>query len=56
MYHYAKKFPIYQWDKNKGYPTKLHRELIKKYGVTKYHRKSFLKNIINDELFDEITE
>jgi ribonuclease HII len=56
MYHYAKKFPIYQWDKNKGYPTKLHRELIKKYGVTKYHRKSFLKNIINNELFDEVTE
>lgn len=34
-------FPMYNWKKNKGYPTKEHREAIKKYGVTKYHRKSF---------------
>ena len=34
-------FPIYSWDKNKGYPTKKHRASIKKYGVTKYHRMSF---------------
>ncbi len=36
-----KEFPMYQWNKNKGYPTKTHREAIRKYGVTKYHRKSF---------------
>jgi len=34
-------FPMYHWNKNKGYPTKAHREAIKKYGITKYHRKSF---------------
>ncbi|MBW8201777.1 ribonuclease HII [Flagellimonas abyssi] len=34
-------FPMYNWVKNKGYPTKEHREAIKKYGITKYHRKSF---------------
>jgi len=34
-------FPIYNWKKNKGYPTKEHRAAIKKYGITKYHRKSF---------------
>ncbi|MGC1630607.1 MAG: ribonuclease HII, partial [Gelidibacter sp.] len=34
-------FPMYNWKKNKGYPTKEHREAIKKYGVTKYHRKTF---------------
>lgn len=34
-------FPMYNWKKNKGYPTKEHREAIRKYGVTKYHRKSF---------------
>ncbi|MCB4809659.1 ribonuclease HII [Tamlana sp. 62-3] len=34
-------FPMYNWNKNKGYPTKQHREAIKKYGITKYHRKSF---------------
>jgi len=34
-------FPDYGWKKNKGYPTKKHREAIKTFGVTKYHRKSF---------------
>lgn len=34
-------FPMYNWKKNKGYPTKEHREAIRKYGVTKYHRKTF---------------
>ena len=31
----------YNWKKNKGYPTKEHREAIRNFGVTKYHRKSF---------------
>ena len=34
-------FPMYNWIQNKGYPTKEHREAIKKYGITPYHRKSF---------------
>lgn len=34
-------FPMYNWKSNKGYPTPEHREAIKKYGITKYHRKSF---------------
>jgi ribonuclease HII len=34
-------FPMYNWKQNKGYPTQEHREAIKKYGVTKYHRMSF---------------
>lgn len=34
-------YPMYNWKKNKGYPTAEHREAIKKYGITKYHRKSF---------------
>lgn len=34
-------FPMYNWKKNKGYPTQEHREAIRKYGVTKYHRLSF---------------
>lgn len=34
-------FPMYNWKKNKGYGTKEHREAIKKYGTTKYHRLSF---------------
>jgi len=34
-------FPIYQWDKNKAYPTEIHREMIKIHGITYYHRKTF---------------
>lgn len=34
-------FPMYNWKQNKGYPTKEHREAIKKFGTTKYHRMSF---------------
>lgn len=36
-----KEFPNYQWKKNKGYPTKVHRAAIAKFGITQYHRKSF---------------
>jgi len=32
---------MYDWNNNKGYPTKKHREAIRKYGVTIYHRNSF---------------
>ena len=34
-------YPMYNWKQNKGYPTKEHRDAIAKYGITKYHRKSF---------------
>ncbi|MBS9766413.1 MAG: ribonuclease HII [Flavobacteriaceae bacterium] len=34
-------FPMYDWNKNKGYPTKAHREAIQKFGSTRYHRNSF---------------
>ena len=34
-------FPMYNWKQNKGYPTKEHREAIRTYGITKYHRKTF---------------
>jgi len=34
-------YPQYFWEKNKGYPTKEHREAIRKHGITPYHRRSF---------------
>lgn len=34
-------FPMYKWKKNKGYPTKEHRNGIREFGITKYHRKTF---------------
>ena len=42
------KFKNYYWDSNKGYPTKKHREAIKKHGITKYHRKSF--NLFSNQI------
>ena len=35
------KHPVFGWKKNKGYPTKSHREAIKIFGITKHHRVSF---------------
>jgi len=37
----AKKFPVYLWENNKGYPTAEHRKAIMIHGITEYHRKSF---------------
>jgi ribonuclease HII len=34
-------FPVYGWNKNKGYPTEYHRNAIKDHGITPFHRKSF---------------
>ncbi|MBQ3380078.1 MAG: ribonuclease HII [Clostridia bacterium] len=46
MAEYAKKYPEYGFEKHKGYPTREHTELIKKYGPCKIHRKTFLKKIL----------
>jgi len=41
MIKLSKKFPEYEWNKNFGYGTYDHLNSIKKYGITKYHRKKF---------------
>lgn len=41
MYELDKKYPMYKFAKNKGYPTKDHIEAIVKYGILKEHRKTF---------------
>ena len=41
MQRLHQEFPLYDWENNKGYPTKFHRQCIVNYGTTKYHRKSF---------------
>jgi len=41
-------FPMYNWKQNKGYPTREHRDAIRKYGTTKYHRMSF--RLLPDQL------
>lgn len=49
MYEEAKKYPEYFFEKHKGYGTKLHTEMIKKYGPCELHRRSFLRKILEDE-------
>ena len=46
MNEYARIYPLYKWDKNKGYGTKEHFKAIKQFGPTCLHRKSFLSNLI----------
>lgn len=49
-----KEFSQYEWNKNKGYPTTSHILAIEKYGLTKYHRKSF--KICNKTLLEKMLE
>ena len=41
MNQLAEEYPQYDWLSNKGYPTKKHRDAIRQYGITPYHRKSY---------------
>ena len=41
MMQIAQDYPHYQWQKNKGYPTKVHREAIQHHGASPHHRRSF---------------
>lgn len=49
MREYDLKYPEYQFAKHKGYGTKLHYEMIEKYGVCPIHRRSFLKKVLKHE-------
>ena len=46
MNELAEQYPQYDWENNKGYPTKKHRAAIKEYGITPFHRKSY--NLLGD--------
>ena len=46
MNQLAEEYPQYDWLSNKGYPTKKHRDAIRQYGITPYHRKSY--NLLGD--------
>jgi len=54
MNRLADEFPMYDWKKNKGYPTKKHREAIRQFGITPYHRKSY--NLLGGELSLEFAD
>jgi ribonuclease HII len=49
MKRLSRRFPEYNWEQNKGYPTKQHIETIKLIGASPLHRKTFLKNILTDK-------
>lgn len=49
MLEAAQKYPEYCFEKHKGYGTKLHYEMIEKYGICEIHRKSFLKKVLMNE-------
>ncbi len=51
----AEEYPEYGWERNKGYGTKEHIEAIKKYGITPFHRKKFLRKIFNVESVEQIS-
>ena len=46
MNQLAEEYPQYDWRSNKGYPTKKHREAIRQFGITPYHRMSY--NLLGD--------
>ncbi len=47
-------YPVYDWLSNKGYPTRRHRDALRQYGITPYHRRSFnLIPPIQLDLFDQ---
>lgn len=48
MLEMAEKYPVYSFEKHKGYGTKAHREAIKEYGPSEIHRMSFLKKILSE--------
>lgn len=47
MNELARKYPEYKFEQHKGYPTKLHYEMIEQYGILPDHRRSFLKKILD---------
>jgi ribonuclease HII len=51
MVKLAKDYPMYGFDKHKGYPTKMHKEALKLHGVTKFHRKTYAP--VRDVLFSQ---
>lgn len=51
MIRLAEEFPMYGWERNMGYPTKEHIEAIRRYGYTKWHRRSFHPKELEPVLF-----
>ncbi len=53
MVRLANQFPVYSWETNVGYPTEAHRDGIRQWGISPFHRKSFTLLPLQLELFEE---
>ena len=53
MNRIAEEYPVYNWKKNKGYPTREHREAVMRYGLSPYHRLSFSSHFAQPDLFGD---
>ena len=49
----AGEYTVYNWKKNKGYPTREHREAVMRYGLSPYHRLSFSSHFAQPDLFGD---
>lgn len=49
MLRLHEEYPLYGWDRNKGYPTKMHREAVARYGLSPYHRVTFCRQFMARE-------
>ncbi|MDO5384374.1 Ribonuclease HII [Alistipes sp. cv1] len=56
MMRIAEEYPVYNWQKNKGYPTREHREAVMRYGLSPYHRMSFNHEFEQLRLFERPAE
>ena len=53
MNRIAEEYPVYNWKKNKGYPTREHREAVMRYGLSPYHRLSFSSHFAKPDLLGD---
>lgn len=49
MLRLHREYPVYGWDRNKGYPTKVHREAVALHGLSPYHRTTFCRRFLTPE-------
>ena len=56
MVEYDKKYPEYHFADNKGYGAAVHIEALRKHGASPIHRKSFIKNIMDDQKLQSYTD
>ncbi len=49
MLRLHEEYPVYGWDRNKGYPTKAHREAVAQYGLSPYHRVTFCRRFLDKD-------